>query len=234
MAVNLALASKPIAQDAQALRQVFARIHAESCPTTYNFHMHTRCSDGQLHPEELMEQAMTIGLQGLAITDHHSVEGYWIAQRWLEHLDWQSELDPATLPHLWVGVEVTSMLLDVEVHILGYAFDPSHAQMQPYLQHHSPQGPDAQAGQVIGSIQAAGGLAVLAHPMRYRRSVEELIPAAADLGINGVEAFYAYDNPRPWRPSPAQTQQVQDLSAAYQLLHTCGTDSHGRSLLQRV
>lgn len=234
MAVNLALASKPIAQDAQALRQVFASIHAESCPTTYNFHLHTRCSDGQLHPEELMEQAMTIGLQGLAITDHHSVEGYWIAQRWLEHLDWQSELDPATLPRLWVGVEVTSLLLDVEVHILGYAFDPNHPRMHPYLQHHSPKGPEAAADRVIASIQAAGGLAVLAHPMRYRRSAEELIPAAAERGINGIEAFYAYDNPRPWRPSPEQTQRVQQLSADYGLLHTCGTDSHGRNLLQRI
>jgi len=80
----------------------------------------------------------------------------------------------------------------------------------------------------------AGGLAVLAHPVRYRRSPEDLIAAAATLGINGVETYYAYDNPSPWRTSPRQTDQVQRLSSTHGLLNTCGSDTHGLSLLQRV
>jgi len=43
------------------------------------------CSlDGRFRPEELMQQ-IAIGLKGLAITDHHTVGGYQIAQRWLEN-----------------------------------------------------------------------------------------------------------------------------------------------------
>ena len=46
--------------------------------------MHTNCSDGKLTPEDLMAQAIEIGLQGMAITDHHSVAGYYRAKQWLE------------------------------------------------------------------------------------------------------------------------------------------------------
>ena len=235
--VNLvedSVSSTPTAQDALALRGVFEAIHAESCPTLFNFHMHTVCSDGKLQPERLMEQAIAIGLQGFAITDHHTVDGYQRAQRWLADYTQANPNRVSSLPHLWTGIEVTSRLLDTEVHILGYAFDVNHPAMEPYLQKHAPQGAIASAAQVIASIQTAGGLAVLAHPVRYRRSPEDLIAAAATLGINGVEAYYAYDNPSPWRTSPRQTGQVQRLSSTYGLLNTCGSDTHGLSLLQRL
>ncbi|MBW4691685.1 MAG: PHP domain-containing protein [Lyngbya sp. HA4199-MV5] len=235
MAVELAPASNPLtpaAQDAVALKRVFAQIHADSCPTSFNFHMHTVNSDGQLQPELVLQQAIAIGLQGFAITDHHSVNGYRIAQRWLE--EHQFEYPDRPLPHLWTGVEVTSQLLDAEVHILGYAFNPESPAMQRYLQRHAPKGEDAKADRVISAIHEAGGLAVLAHPVRYRRSPEDLIPSAARLGIDGVEAFYAYNNPNPWQTSPEQTRRVQRLSTTFNLLNTCGTDTHGLSLLQRL
>ena len=228
--------SQIAAQDQQALRQVWENIQPDSCPYFYNFHMHTIHSDGQLTPEELIDQALAIGLKGLAITDHHSVGGYKVAQNWLEQFQEQTLLDssPSTcVPHLWTGVEITSDLLDTEVHILGYAFDPEHPSIKPYLQGKAPKQSDAQAAAVIKAIHQASGLAVLAHPVRYRRSAEELIPVAADLGIDGVETYYAYNNPTPWQPSPNQTQRVKQLSATYNLFNTCGTDSHSLSLLKR-
>ena len=234
MAVELAPASNPLipaARDVIALKHVFKRIHADSCPTSFNFHMHTVNSDGQLQPEALMQQAIAIGLQGFAITDHHSVNGYRLAQRWL---DGQHSNPGCLLPHLWVGVEVTSRLLDTEVHILGYAFDPESPAMQCYLQRQAPQGEDADAERVVSAIHQAGGLAVLAHPVRYKRSPEDLIPQASLFGIDGVETYYAYNNPHPWQTSSEQTKRVQRLSAAFGLLNTCGTDTHGLSLLQRL
>ena len=220
------------AQDAAALRSVFETLTAESCPQSFNFHMHTVYSDGRLQPEELIEQAVAIGLQGLAITDHHSVQGYQKAQQWLTQQT--APVLPQLLPQLWTGIEINADLLHDEVHILGYAFDPLHTAMQPYLQGNSTTGQDYQASSVIGAIQAAGGLAVLAHPVRYRRSPDQLIPAAAQLGIDGVEAFYAYNNPSPWSPSLKQTTAVKALGKTHNLLNTCGTDTHGLSLLQRL
>jgi hypothetical protein len=220
------------AQDTNNLKRVWQNINADSCPLTYNFHLHTVCSDGQLEPSALMEQAVKFGLKGLAITDHHSIRGYQLASNWLNQLKQRSS--QPTLPHLWTGVEITANLQGVEVHILGYGFAPQHLAIQPYLQGAKPQGAEAQADIVIYQIHQAGGLAILAHPARYRRPAKELIPIAAHLEIDGVEAYYAYNNPTPWQPSPVQTEQVKQLAAQYNLLTTCGTDTHGLDLRRRL
>ncbi|MCP2731417.1 PHP domain-containing protein [Symplocastrum sp. BBK-W-15] len=235
MAVNMAptLASLQVAaQDRESLQLVWQNIQPDSCPHSYNFHMHTTCSDGRLKPQDLIDQAITIGLKGLAITDHHTVSGYKIAQSWLEYLKSSSPTTP--FPQLWTGIEITAKLLDTDVHILGYAFNPADPSLETYLQRKAPQHEMAEASAVIPALQHAGGFAILAHPCRYRRSAQELIPAAADLGIDGVEAYYAYGNPDPWEPTCDRTEQVKQLSSSYNLLHTCGTDTHGLSLLRRL
>ncbi len=225
---------RPLSQDANALRSIFSMIDENSCPRVYNFHMHSAHSDGQLSPDRIVEQVLEIGLSGFAITDHHSVSGSKVAQKYL--YDWSSKPENSgkKVPQLWFGTEITSQLLDIEVHILGYAFDPEHPAIAGYLQGTSPKGDRAQAHRVVAAIQKSGGIAVLAHPARYRKSYEQLIPAAVMIGIDGVETFYAYGNPKPWKASIQETQNVGDLSARYNLLNTCGTDTHGRSLLQRV
>nr|WP_318734655.1 PHP domain-containing protein [Roseofilum sp. Belize Diploria] len=217
-------------EEARALREVLANINERSCPNSYNFHMHTQFSDGKLRPEEIIDQAIAIGLQGLAITDHHSVGGYKTAQNCLNH----PNLNPKPSLHLWSGVEINAYLLKTEVHILGYAFDPDHRALEPYLQGHAVEGNAYQASAVIDTIHKAGGLAVLAHPARYRYPATELIPEAVYLGIDGVETYYAYNNPTPWTPSPKQTKQVRELGELYNLLHTCGTDTHGRNIQKRL
>lgn len=77
-------------------------------------------------------------------------------------------------------------------------------------------------------------MVVLAHPERYRLPARDLIPAAAKLGIDGVETYYAYRNVNPWQPTPEQTERVQELADAYGLFNTCGTDTHGMDLRVRV
>ena len=216
----------------ELLKQVFQRIDAQSCPKLFNFHMHTVHSDGKLEPGELMTQAIAIGLKGLAITDHHSVSGYQIAEAWLK--DWQWNNPGIDTPHLWSGVEINANLLNTEVHILAYAFESEHPSMKPYLQKMPTVGKAYQANNVITAIHEAGGLAILAHPARYRRSHFDLIPVAADYGIDGVEAFYAYSNPKPWKPSVIETEEVQQLAEKFNLFNTCGTDTHGLNLLQRL
>lgn len=231
MAVNAVYKSTDhrAAQDINALRQVFEHFTAASCPQTYNFHLHTTCSDGRLDPTKVIDQAIALGLKGLAITDHHSVRGYYQAQAYL------AQVTPtSSLPRLWTGMEISAGLLDNEVHILCYGFDPSHTALHPYLKQRVPRGIDYEATQVIDAVHQAGGLAVLAHPDRYRRSPQDLIDTAATLGIDGVEVFYAYNNPSPWTPSPRQTRLIQDLANQYGLLKTGGTDTHGLSLLQRI
>lgn len=230
MAVNFAQTSA----SPQLLKQVFQTIDAESCPRYFNFHMHTVYSDGRLQPEALIQQALTIGLKGLAITDHHTTKGYQAAYRWLENWKLSHPSIQKLAPCFWPGIEINAGLIGTEVHILGYAFDPAHPDLIPYQQGKTTVGENYLATSVIAAIHKAGGFAVLAHPARYKRSHLELVPAAVQAGIDGVETYYAYNNPSPWRPSPKETQQVQQLATAYHLFNSCGTDTHGLSLLQRL
>lgn len=218
---------KPATQDTRLLKSVWETIDSSSCPYSYNFHLHTVASDGRLEPKEIVDQALAIGLKGLAITDHHSVVGSQQAMSYLATLNCNHD----NLPHLWTGIEITAQLQEVKVHILGYGFAPNHWAISPYTQGEAPQGQAAQAAQVINSIHQAGGLAVLAHPERYRRSARQLIPAAARLNIDGVETYYAYNNSPIWQPSPKQTQIVQVLATEHHLYSTCGTDTHGQDIL---
>jgi len=221
----------PTAQNITNLRKVWECLDANSCPSQYNFHMHTIASDGKLTSINLVQQALEIGLKGFAITDHHSVAGYFQAQTYLDQLKNEGYDTQLTL---WTGFEITSQLLGVDVHILGYGFDPHHYCLKPYLNSCRPSDESAEAQKVINSIHQAGGLAVLAHPHRYRRSARELVPAIAKMGIDGIEVYYAYGNPNPWQPSQRRTAEAQRLAEAYHLLGTCGTDTHGKSLLQRI
>jgi predicted metal-dependent phosphoesterase TrpH len=237
MAVNVVSESNPTlavqhpaVQSVDGLRQVFEQFTETSCPQHYNFHLHTTCSDGRLSPAAVIDQAIAIGLSDFAITDHHSVQGYYNAQAYL-----QAAADHGrTHPRLWAGMEISAGLLGCEVHILCYAFDPTHPALDPYIQGEKPSDSHYEAAQVIHAVHHAGGLAVLAHPQRYGLDVATLIDTAAGLGIDGVEVFYAYNNPKPWVPSPRQTAQVNTLADRYGLLKTGGTDTHGLSLLQRL
>ncbi len=228
-------------QATPVLLRLFQQVRADSCPRQFNFHLHTTCSDGKLAPGELVEQAIALGLKEFAITDHHTIAGYLQAKQCLEDWQWRhparvrrGSRAAVALPRLWVGVEITAKLANTDVHILGYGFAPDHEAMALYLQGPTPQGADQQAERVIGAIQEAGGLAILAHPARYRRSPAELIPAAAALGMDGIETYYAYDNPLHWRPCPKRTPEVLSLTQQFSLLHTCGTDTHGTSITRRL
>ncbi|MEB3340153.1 PHP domain-containing protein [Okeania sp.] len=228
------LTEKRVVNNYSQIKQIFETVDADTCPNSYNFHLHTIYSDGQLTPETLIQQALAIGLKGLAITDHHNIGGYKKAKTWLEN--WKS-INPDQehlAPTLWSGVEINANLLNVEVHILGYGFNPENFGLKPYLTGKATKGQEYQAANVISAIQKASGLAVLAHPCRYRRSATDLIKEAANLGIDGVETYYAYSHTKPWKPSPKQTEQVKRLSAIYGLINTCGTDTHGKNLLVRL
>ncbi|MEI6430244.1 MAG: PHP domain-containing protein [Pseudanabaena sp. ELA607] len=219
---------------ATTISALFASVDSTTCPKRCNFHLHTVHSDGKMLAEQVIDQAINLQVQHLAITDHHTVSGYFCAQKYLAQKQVTKYTNSPNLPHLWSGVEINASLLFTEVHILGYDFDPHHEAIQPYIQGRTTAGLEYQAISVIQALHRAGGLAVLAHPARYRRSPDELIPAAAGLGIDGIETYYGYDNSDPWRPSPRQTENIYHLGQQYGLMHTCGTDSHGFQISRRL
>ncbi len=211
------------------LSPVLEQVSQESCPRQFNFHCHSLCSDGSLTPEELADQAVKIGLKHFAVTDHHSIEAFPLVQARLD----QHRQGGAQVPSLWSGTEISCLLEGCLVHVLALGFEPAHSAMAPYLQGDTVVGDLLQARAVVSAIQAAGGLALLAHPARYRLSFKPLVKAAAALGFDGAEVWYDYEMQSEWRPSPHVCQHVAGLCRDLNLLQSCGTDSHGMSLRGR-
>ncbi|MFO0104188.1 MAG: PHP domain-containing protein, partial [Cyanobium sp.] len=197
-----------------------------SCPGRFNFHCHTTHSDGSLRPEQLAEQAIAIGLEHLAVTDHHAIAG---SERVAAALA-QARQDGQAVPTLWRGVEISCLLEGCLVHVLALGFAAEHPSLLPYLQGSSVVGAALQAQQVLEAIRAADGLALLAHPARYRLPFATLIAAAAELGFDGAETWYDYQMQPRWQPTPLVCEAIaRDLSRRG-LLQSCGTDTHGLAL----
>jgi len=79
------------------------------------------------------------------------------------------------------------------------------------------------ADQAIAAIHAAGGVAVLAHPVHLGLSAADLehhVARLADLGLDGVETQHSDHE-------PADTKRLNALAQRFDLLTTGGSDYHG-------
>ncbi|MDR4509952.1 MAG: transcription antitermination factor NusB [Candidatus Brocadiaceae bacterium] len=80
---------------------------------TSDLHVHTNYSDGTMTPEEVVDEAIRIGLSTISITDHDTVDGLMVANRYGQ--------DKNLI--IIAGIELSSYLAPSEVHILGYFID---------------------------------------------------------------------------------------------------------------
>jgi predicted metal-dependent phosphoesterase TrpH len=79
-----------------------------------DLHLHTTASDGRLSPGQLVELAVQKGLNVMAVTDHDTVDGIDAALKAASNLD-----DISIIP----GVEISTDVPGMEVHMLGYFID---------------------------------------------------------------------------------------------------------------
>ncbi|MGL6066492.1 MAG: PHP domain-containing protein [Cetobacterium sp.] len=79
----------------------------------YDLHTHTTYSDGTFSVQELLKRAKYVGLTGIAITDHDTMEGILEAREIAKNLD----LDFIS------GIEFSCSYNGYEIHILGYNLD---------------------------------------------------------------------------------------------------------------
>ena len=210
------------------IADVLTNIHSQSCPKSINFHCHTTSSDGSMDPIVLIKQASTLGLKHLAITDHHSIEGYLKIIRYLEESNFS--ISPT---NLWTGIEISCLLKGCLVHVIGLGFDINSQPLQPYFHGEAVTGSSLRAENVVNAINKSRGISILAHPARYRIDFPVLIHEAFLIGINGLEVWYDYDLSPNWSPSHLVCKSISQLATKYKMLSSCGTDSHGYSLLGR-
>ena len=215
--------------DNHKLIKIIKSITKYSCPKSINFHLHSTYSDGSLTALEIYKQAIELNIEHYAITDHHSVDAYIELSKSIDSI----YKDRYNFPKLWTGIEITCLLKGCLVHVLGLGFDHKSKYLLPYVDHKSAIGNELLASTVVDSIHKANGIAVLAHPARYKLPFDLLIKEASKLNFDGVETWYNYERAHNWIPSEFVCDKIFDCANSYSLLSTCGTDSHGLSLLRR-
>jgi predicted metal-dependent phosphoesterase TrpH len=89
-----------------------------------DLHLHTSFSDGALSPSELIEWVGQAGLTTISITDHDHTGG----------LDEATALAERRGILVVPGVELSTIVGDADVHILGYFIDHRDHRLQEYLE----------------------------------------------------------------------------------------------------
>jgi 3',5'-nucleoside bisphosphate phosphatase len=89
----------------------------------YDLHTHTTFSDGTTTPEENVRAAVTLGLEGLGVTDHDTTEPFERARAAADGTDLE----------LVLGTEFSAELDGRSVHVLGYWVDPGYAPLADEL-----------------------------------------------------------------------------------------------------
>jgi len=164
-----------------------------------DLHTHTNHSDGALTPTQLVRKARQQGLQALSITDHDCIDG--LAEALTAGAKYNVEVV--------AGVELSVTVGTVEIHLLGYLFDPAHVDLQAYLHQFRQHRYHRAAGMVerlhdaglpvsMDTVLAEAGDGVLGRPHVARALV-------ADGLLDSYEAafdHYLRDGAPAWVPKP--------------------------------
>ncbi len=113
----------------------------------YDLHVHTTASDGVETPEQVIMKAVQIGLAGIAITDHDTVDGLEPALEFIRAKGINIDIIP--------GIELNTDFGDDELHILGYFINYHDEQLNRRLMEIRTQRYE-RAEKMVGKLQAIG------------------------------------------------------------------------------
>ena len=246
-----------------------------------DLHTHTNASDGTTPPSDLIEQALTAGLEAIAITDHDTFAGY----------DEALPIAAGAGLDLVCGLELSTKYNKRSIHLLGYfPVQPPTAEFRDWLRFNQDSRRDrnrrlaqrlqslgldvkleeverlgrtlagrphfaqllvqkgyvssyqeafdeyldeaakgyvdrdeAQLGDAIERVAAAGGIPTIAHPIRVTRDATTLRALLTEMkprGLAGIEVFHS-DH------TPEDSAEYAILAREFDLLPTGGSDFHG-------
>lgn len=175
-----------------------------------DFHCHSYYSkDGISSPEALIRAAKNHGLDGIALTDHNTTSG------WEDAKDAARVFDAVFIPGEEIKIKEGKETVG---EILGYFLKKEV----------NSKGKTAK--QVVDEIHAQGGIAIIAHPLNWRKpnkKYQEWLPF-----VDGIEAFNSRSQTA--RDNIKTTAMVKENE---KLVATAGSDCHssfeaGRSYLE--
>ena len=132
-----------------------------------DFHIHTYFSDGVYSPEKIIDTAIDVGLQVIALTDHDHVLSYQVAKDYIKNNNKNIEVIQ--------GVEINTLYNNYEVHILGYMMDTDNSDFKSLLK----------AQQVARIVQVNEIIDLLAKKEGIRIKFEDIKKQVAEGGSIG-------------------------------------------------
>lgn len=96
----------------------------------FDFHIHSRSSDGAHSPKEILNMARAAGLEGISITDHDTLDAY----RELKDAGLERGGNGADRPWILTGVEISSRFFGHDLHVLGYFPDGISEPLSAYVE----------------------------------------------------------------------------------------------------
>ncbi len=91
-----------------------------------DLHIHTFFSDGDLSPEEIIQESISRNISYISITDHDNLTGYKKANSIINK---SSNISLKLVP----GIELSSSINDSNIHLLAYFFDPNDKDLNSVL-----------------------------------------------------------------------------------------------------
>ncbi len=210
----------------EELKNLLISFNKEDFYKKVDLHIHSCESDGKMTPYDIIEQAKRLEKKFISICDHNTIEAYLSTNILKEEI---------VIP----AIEFDCYYKGVLIHILGYGFDIDNEEMKTL---YSKQKAGRKCNlyrlfklrnpkDVIEKINAAGGIAVLAHPACYWCfNLDSFVKDLINIGLSGIEVYYPYKGLRGILKFYSK-KEVMNIAEKYNLIKTGGTDSHGKKLL---
>ena len=124
--------------------------------STVDLHLHTTCSDGNLSPVEMINKAVSVGLNVISITDHDSTEALD------ESIAASNQFSSLSIIP---GIELSTDIPGNEIHMLGYFIDYKDENFQAVLR-------EFREGRVGRAKEMVDKLGELGLPLDWERVLE--------------------------------------------------------------
>jgi predicted metal-dependent phosphoesterase TrpH len=179
-----------------------------------DLHMHSRCSDGTLEVENLVDAVHAAGVSVFALTDHDTLMGLPRAQARAQTLGIE----------LIAGVEISTRIGPLELHILGYGFDPENEALKTALQGQR----EAREGRIPRIVERLQSLGLGVSVEDVYREAGDATPGRPHVARALIAKGYVRDTDEAFKRylgdgGPAQIRKaVPDPKTAIGWLHAAG------------
>lgn len=200
--------------------ELISNIDKKDFYSKVNLHIHSNVSDGICDFDNLIEEAKSLNMKYISITDHNSLDGYKNSKYKNDKI-------------LIKGVEFDCFYNMTLLHILGYNIQNEKI-LEPILAKNENERKNdlirlfksRHPKKVIDLIHKSGGIAVLAHPCCINTiSLYYYVKKLKSWGLDGIETNYPYDRFRGILKFHSSKKPFK-IAKKLNLIETGGSDEH--------